>query len=164
MRASFVRTVGARDRVYVVRDDGSEAAWVFPSYGDELPHDLVHFVCESLFGVKGGIWGHVAAGADLRRINEQAERLGGKDKYAAFGPDLGEVYLAEAIANAPWTRFEEAPDGAALVERIQASGVPLPARVTAATAEEVRARLLALRLRWRQLKPKGAIELDWPLR
>ncbi len=48
MQVSFVRTAGARDRIYVRRTSGSEVSWEFPSYGDELPHDLVHLVVEEL--------------------------------------------------------------------------------------------------------------------
>ena len=46
MKASFVRTEGAPDRIYVVRSDGSETSWSFPTYGDGLPHDLCHLVVE----------------------------------------------------------------------------------------------------------------------
>src|ERR1700733_3734275 len=146
LRVTFVRTVGAKDRVYVAREDGSETSWDFASYGDELPHDLVHLIVESRFGVHGGIWGRVAAGADLGLINAIANRVGGRDKYRELGDDLDEVYLAETLANAPWTRAETAADVSAQLPDIDI-----------ATIEAVRAELLALRDRWRALVPKGAI-------
>ena len=94
LRAAFVRTVGQPDRIYVTRSDGSEISWPFPTYGEGLPHDLVHLVVESAFGVSGGFWGRVDQGVDPKRVNDEANRRGGRDKYTAFGPDLSELYLA----------------------------------------------------------------------
>src|SRR5262245_15116764 len=73
LKAAFVRTVGERDRVYVTRSDGSQVSWAFPSYGGALPHDLVHLVVESAFGLSQGFWGRVDAGADrrLRSLTDQ---------------------------------------------------------------------------------------------
>src|SRR6478736_3934875 len=95
LRARFVRTVGERDRVYVRRSDGSETSWVFPSFGDGLPHDLVHLVVEQDFGVRDGFWGRVDRGVEPAAINAEANRVGGKGKYAGFGPDLQQLLLAE---------------------------------------------------------------------
>jgi len=162
MRVTFVRTVGARDRIYVARDDGSETSWEFPSYGDDgLPHDLVHLIVERRFGVTGGVWGRVAAGADLAKINAAANKSGGKDKYRELGD---EVLLAEALANAPWTSRELAPDAAALLARMRemAGERALPSSVTLETIDEVRDELFALREKWRAFVPKGALELTYP--
>jgi hypothetical protein len=161
MRVMFVRTVGARDRVYVERADGSHASWDFPSYGDGLPHDLVHLIVEQRFGVAGGVWGRVAAGADLARINAAANRAGGKDKYRELGD---EVVLAEALANAPWTQLELAPDAEALLARMREMAGPraLPASVTLDAIARVRAELCELRERWVALVPKGALDFDYP--
>ena len=64
LKATFVRTAGERDRIFVTRSDGSEVSWSFPSYGEGLPHDLVHWVVESCCGLRWGFWGRVDAGAD----------------------------------------------------------------------------------------------------
>ena len=74
LKASFVRTAGERDRIYVTRSNGTEVGWVFPSYGDAPPHDLIHLVAESGFGLANGFWGRVDAGADPGRIDGQANR------------------------------------------------------------------------------------------
>ena len=113
----------------------------------------MHLIVESRFGVHGGIWGRVAAGADLGRINAIANRVGGRDKYRELGGELDQVYLAETLANAPWTRAETAAEVHAHLPDTDASAI-----------EAVRAELLALRDRWRTLVPKGAIELRYPLR
>src|SRR5262249_37159052 len=102
MEVSFVRVRGQRDRIYVHRTDGSEVSWGFPTYGDELPHDLIHLVVEAAFGVRRGFWGRVDAGADPARVNDEANRLGGAEKYRGFGDDRAELLLAEGLANAGW--------------------------------------------------------------
>ena len=86
LNASFVRTVGDRDRIYVRRSDGSEVNWVFPTFGDAPPHDMIHLIVESAFGVTQGFWGRVDDGVDPGVISAQANRAGGRNKYAAFGP------------------------------------------------------------------------------
>jgi hypothetical protein len=85
LRASFVRTVGERDRIYVVRSDGSEVNWAFPNYGEALPHDLIHLVVEAAFGLRQGFWGRVDAGVDPGAIMADANRRGGSNKFSGFG-------------------------------------------------------------------------------
>lgn len=161
LRASFVRVPGERDRIYVHRSDGSEASWVFPSYGTGLPHDLVHLVVESAFGLRRGFWGLVDAGADAARINEEANKKGGADKYRGFGEDRRELLLAEALAGAPWSDPDTADD--AVLEAIHRSAaimdVPLPAGLDLARVTAARAPLLRLAARWRAFAGKGTLEL-----
>jgi hypothetical protein len=151
VEVSFVRTVGAADRIYVRRSGGGEASWSFPTYGDVLPHDLVHLVVESAFGVRDGIWAAIDAGVDPARANAMATRAGGKDKFRGTGLDRPGVLRSEDLANAGWFIRDDDGVRAALAE----AGV-------AATADEVaaaRARLDELGARWRDLRPKGALRL-----
>lgn len=46
----------------VERDDGATVRVTGPARGDELPHDIAHFVVESDLGRKDGFWGDIAAG------------------------------------------------------------------------------------------------------
>jgi hypothetical protein len=158
LTASFVRTVGERDRIYVTRTDGTTVDWVMTSYGDDLPHDLVHLVVESAFGLRQGFWGRVNGGADPGAISREANRKGGRDKYAAYGADQAELQLAEALANARW--LDDAPV-ATLAEQAAAQcrqlGVAAPSEVSVRHAEQLRAVLQYLTARWRGLRPKGAI-------
>ena len=50
--ASFIRSRGERDRVHVRRSDGTETSWLLPTYGEGMPHDLVHLVVEAAFGLR----------------------------------------------------------------------------------------------------------------
>jgi hypothetical protein len=161
LRASFVRTAGERDRIYVTRTDGSTTSWVFPSYGDVLPHDLVHLAVESAFGVARGFWGRVDGGADPGAIAREANRRGGRDKYAAYGADQAELLLAESLANVRW--LEEGASASALVEQAaaacRAAGLVPPATVAPQRVEELRSTLGGLSRRWRALVPKGATDV-----
>src|SRR5262245_2973966 len=102
MEVSFVRTQGERDRIYVRRTNGTEVSWVFSSYGDYDPHDLVHLVVESAFGVRNGCWGRVDGGVDPGRINAEANRMGGANKYAEYVTDQVELMVAEILAGIRW--------------------------------------------------------------
>jgi hypothetical protein len=151
-----VRTAGEPDRIYVVRSDGSEVSWSLPTYGDALPHDLVHLVVESAFGLARGFWGRVDAGADPRVINAEANRRGGARKYAAFGGDRSELDLAEALAACRW---QEATALDELRAHCAKLGVDPPSDLGPKRVREVGGALKHLTERWRSLRPKGALHL-----
>ncbi|MDI1448108.1 hypothetical protein [Polyangium sp. 6x1] len=161
LRAAFVRVPGQRDRIYVHRSDGTEVSWVFPTYGDELPHDLVHLVVEAAFGLKKGFWGRVDAGVDPARINDEANRKGGANKYAGFGDDLAELLLAEALAGARWSSAEDAD--AAILEVIASNcaraGVEAAPVLAPERVREARRVLSRLREQWRAFAGKGTLTL-----
>jgi len=162
MELSFVRTAGRHDRIYVRRSDGTETSWSFPGYGDELPHDLIHLVAESTFGVKDGFWSRVDAGAEVARINEQANRTGGKDKYAGFGEDLSGLYMSEAVANSLWGNhlpFEERCE--AISRAFAELGVAVSADVIASKVQAARTLIEDFREKWRLLAPKGTLRVSF---
>jgi len=155
MEIRFVKKAGQRDRCWVTRDDGSQASWQFPSYGDALPHDLVHFIVERAFGIERGLWGLVASGVDIAKVNEAANRGGGADKYAALG-DLKDLLTAEALATVRWgeaTAFD-------IAAACAGAGVDGPT-VDGSFITEVRAQLDELLTRWRALGDAGTVLLRW---
>ncbi|MCB9797874.1 MAG: hypothetical protein H6741_34775 [Alphaproteobacteria bacterium] len=163
MNIRFVKTPGAKDRAYVERPDGSAAHWSFPSYGPRaLPHDLVHFVVEAELGLARGLWGLIAEGVDIARVNQAADRAGGRvaDKYGALG-ELSDILVAELFAGQPWSAdwADDAQLLEALVQGCAELGVPAPEleRVRA-----LRAAVAALRARWVGLGEKGTLVLSWP--
>lgn len=159
MLVTFVRTVGEKDRIYVRRDDGSEASWSFASYGDQLPHDLIHLVLEAEFAIVPGLWGRVARGADLGRINADASRTGGRDKYQALGTDLDDLLWSEAVAGDRWSGTSD--EILAAIAR-NAASLAAPPQLTHTDVERCRQRLAGLRERWRCLTPKGALRFEHP--
>jgi hypothetical protein len=162
LRATFVRTAGQPDRVYVVRPDGGEVSWTFPSYGDALPHDLVHLVVEAAAGLRDGFWGRVARGVDPARINAVANAAGGKlaDKYAGFGDDITGLLHAEALAAYPWLVDDAELRDAQLVAWRDGVGAAF-AEPDATRIAEVRAALARMTAKWRALLPKGSLVITF---
>jgi hypothetical protein len=161
LRATFVRTADQPDRVYVVRPGGDEVSWSFPTYGDQLPHDLVHLVVESAAGLRDGFWGRVARGIDPARVNAAADAATGKlaDKYRDFG-DLRELMIAEALAAYPWRSPDPELRTATLADWHDRIGVvldPPDAEQIAAVA----AVLEQLTARWQALVPKGSLVVEF---
>lgn len=163
MDVSFVRVRGQRDRIYVHRTDGSEVSWVFPTYGDQLPHDLVHLVVEAAFEVRQGFWGRVDAGVDPNRVNEEANRLGGPDKYKGFGDDRRDLLLAEGLAAGSWLNpdLSDEERREALTEDCGKYGLTPPPTMTLDRIREVRDALARLREAWRAIEAKGTIKLHF---
>ena len=71
LSVSFTRHRGRNDQVEVTRSNGTSVSWDFPSYGDVLPHDMIHLVVEEGLGMQDGFWGLVDQGADVAMLNEQ---------------------------------------------------------------------------------------------
>ncbi len=149
----------------MTREDGSESAWTFPSYGDGLPHDLVHYVVETTFLISGGLWGRVRDGVDIALVNAVANRVGGERKYASLG-DIRELLQAEALAVAPWLSLEATDEDcvAAVRRQCAASRPPVqpPETLTLERVVITRRRLREFSTRWRALASKGAIQLRYP--
>lgn len=163
MEAAFVRAQGKRDRIYVRRTDGSEVSWSFPTYGDELPHDLVHLVVESAFDILDGFWGRVDAGVDPERVNAEANRLGGAEKYKRFGREQEHLFLAEALTGVPWGWGDVSdPDALEAVQKAYRElDLELPAAASLERVRDVIDILFRLRAQWRQLLPKGALHVTF---
>jgi hypothetical protein len=160
MRIAYVKTHEAYDRCHIVRDDGTEDAYRFHAYGGALPHELVHFAVEVAFGLRRGVWGCVAAGVDLARANDHANRKGGADKYRdAFGDALPEVLYSEALTTIAWSASVEECVAAvrALAPAREAASVSLPTR---AEVERARTLVSELRERWAALGPREALHLE----
>jgi hypothetical protein len=122
---------------------------------------MIHLVVESAFDVKDGFWGRVDAGADPRVITERANRIGGSNKYSAFGEDLSGLALAEALANPGWLMESHSVEAIRLqiLEGCRQANLAAPAVLTPERVAKVRAALEHLAAQWRGLNPKGAIQL-----
>src|SRR5215471_13787068 len=161
MKIAFVRTEGMPDRVYVTRTDGTETSWSFPTFGSYVPHDLVHLVVETAFGLGQGFWGRVDAGVDVARVNAEANRKGGINKYAKFGTDRSELYISEILAATRWA------DGTLTDEELMRSigetcsnqSLSIPHNLSTASVHQVRDTLDILCGRWIELLQKGALNL-----
>jgi hypothetical protein len=101
LQATFVRHRERRDRIYVTRQDGTAIFWDFPTYGDRLPHDLVHLVVESELGIANGFWGLVDQGVQVSLIDNQSTLVRhGRPLVEQPGIDLSDLVRAEnAVAH-----------------------------------------------------------------
>ena len=94
---------GGRDVAKVTRRDGSTVSWSTPSYGGALPHDAVHLVIESAFGLRLGLFGLVDRGADPGAVNREVALARRADRRpTGFGHDLDELLTAEALCAVHW--------------------------------------------------------------
>jgi hypothetical protein len=174
LTASFTRRPGQRDLVHVVRTDGTETEWEFPSYGDSLPHDLVHFAVEQGLGLTDGFWGLLDAGADVVIVNDQAVLSRNGEPLREPAVDFsGLVRAEEAVAllgprpilqsAGTLTIARLAPDSFSPPDPHDTAsclGFRLPDGTTAEAVSAIQTRLRELTQRWRQRQGQP-ITLTW---
>lgn len=175
LTASFTRRREPTDRVRVTRSDGTSTAWDFPTYGDVLPHDLVHLVVEEGLGLTAGFWGLVDQGADVVMVGDQAVLAReGTPLADQPGTDVtGLVQAEEAVALlGPQPRLEQA--GKITIARLDPESLTtpdphvtarqlafqLPETATPDRIEAIRGRLQQLARRWRG-RDDATITLTW---
>jgi hypothetical protein len=119
LTVSFVRHHGNRDHIYVTREDGTSCDWAFPTYGNQLPHDLCHLVIEEMLEIQNGFWGLVEQGMDVRLINDQGTLTkDGQPLADHFDFDFSDLIRAEeAVALLAPTGMEFEQVGALAVAR-----------------------------------------------
>jgi hypothetical protein len=146
----------------VLLDNGTPLRWPWPSYGAELPRDLVHYLVETRLGIRHGFWGLVADGINFGYLSTAADqtRAGVPPSPPLTGPevDLTELVEVECVARVITAEPAEpagapgAVDGGAAVglapadppsdatclrlirEACAARGVPVPAALDARSA------------------------------
>jgi hypothetical protein len=177
LEVTFVRRRGARDRVYVIRSDGTSSGWDFPSYGDALPHDLCHLVVENELALVEGLWGLIDQGVDVTVVKNQATLMrNGKALVDEPGVDLtGLVQAEEAVAvlagpavavdlasclavARPGSRRPSPKDSDDIAAAL---GFHLPANATLVACAAIRQRLDELADRWRNLEDGTGIKLGF---
>jgi len=115
--------------------------------------------------VRDGFWGRVNRGVAPGRVTEEANRAGGKDKFAGFGPDQRELVISEALAAAVGgyrPDLDDAAQHAQLAAAYASVGMPVPESLTVAALGETARRLRELQAQWKALVPKGTLELEFP--
>jgi hypothetical protein len=173
LTASFTRRRGEHDQVQVVRTDGTKTKWEFPSYGDGLPHDLVHFIVEEGLVLTDGFWGLIDNGADVVMVNDQAvlsrdgkplrEALvdfSGLVKAEEAVALLGPQPVVEAVGRVMVARLDPGSFSPPTSEKVSHLGFRLPGGTTTETVAEIQRRLRELALQWRQLSNES-ITVAW---
>ncbi|ONH54706.1 hypothetical protein CcI49_30645 [Frankia sp. CcI49] len=175
LTVSFTRRRGRADQVHVTRGDTTTTGWEFPSYGDALPHDLVHLVVEEGLDLTDGFWGLIDQGAYVVMVGDQAV-LTRDGVPLAQRPDTGFAGLRraeEAVAIlGPQPHLEQSgeiilawvdpgsfatPDLPGTARRL---GFQLPQSATSDRVDTIHTRLRDLARRWRDGED-GTITLTW---
>jgi hypothetical protein len=117
MKAIFTRT---GERRYMVSVEGpgivSSVMDPAPGYDPRMPHDMAHFIVENELGLKGGVFGQLAAGGHANSFRSTAEKRSGRktrtgDRIAKENRD--DANLSELVVNLAcrtWTDDPEKPD------------------------------------------------------
>jgi hypothetical protein len=175
LQVTFVRRLGQRDRVHVTRADATTCDWSFPTYGDQLPHDLCHLVVEELLHISNGFWGLVEQGMEVRLIENQGTLVkDGRPIFEQSAFDATDLIRAEeAVALlapigmqvgqvgslAVVTRLESGLAERRPMESMPRLGFSLPADATDDSIALIRERLLELQCEWALLRDGGSITL-----
>jgi hypothetical protein len=175
LSVSFTRHRGRNDQVEVTRSNGTSVSWDFPSYGDVLPHDMIHLVVEEGLGMQDGFWGLVDQGADVVTVNEQAVlSRNGRPLSEEPGIDFeGLVKAEEAVALlGPQPSLDQVGqltiarptpdsfDAAAPSRSVDKLGFRLPDSAAPGDIAAIRSRLRHLAQRWRDLD-EDTITVTW---
>ena len=176
LTVAFVRHRGRRDRIYVTRQDGTSTFWDFPSYGDRLPHDLIHLVVEDGLGIVDGFWGMVDSGVEVTLIDNQATLVAdGRPLVEKPGIDFSDLMRAEQAVALLSPSLATEPVRGLTVARLDSTsqdgsspsgsgadlGFELPSHLSRHQVDAVRKRLDDLGRQWRGLDDGTAITLTF---
>jgi hypothetical protein len=179
LEVTFVRHRGERDHVYVTRSDSTNCDWSFPTYGDQLPHDLCHLVIEEPLQIRNGFWGLVEQGMEVQLIDDQgvlskdgrpifehsafdaSDLIRAEEAVALLAPIGMQVVQVGALAVA--TRSATGSTEQRSSEVMLHLGFTLPAAATAEVVASIRERLLELQREWASLVDGGSITLHFTL-
>lgn len=152
----------SRDRIGIVRADGSRAETSFAKKGP-FPHDAVHYAVERHLGLAHGFWGMVATGRHPEEISGLAKAAGHASAARAGIPEahIVELVQAERLVECFEAEMWGGPSdpetfrSVALAACAQ-SNVPLP-DLDAGRVAAIRAELHALARQWEG----GRIDFSW---
>lgn len=165
MDVTFGRSGRRRYRVVIERPGATRMIMEpAPGYHPCLPHDLVHYVVESHWGLRDGIYGQLAAGgdahtfrpADLVRTRRVARASARRNTP---GTEVARSERLAAVAFAAWQRRHGSggeADGGSWSDRLAAAGL------REAELAEVVERLDEVGRRWNSLAIGESLTLRWP--
>ena len=156
MKVTFTRTGERRYRVSVEGHGVIPAVMdPAPGYDPKMPHDMAHFIVENELGIKGGVFGQLAAGghAGTFRPIEVGKKAGRKtrtgDRIAAAS--RRDADLSERLVNLAcrtWTG--DHPEDAHTVKGYTEQDILRVCR-----------RFDAVSAVWKALKVGGSLMLEW---
>lgn len=172
MEITFTHTGGATDWVYVLLDSGTPLRWPWPSFGADLPHDLVHYLVETRLGMRHGFWGLVAAGTNFNYLSFVADQIRAglppDPPNDGPAPDLTELVQVESVARSLTGTDTDAACLGKVRDTCARHGVPVPLALDSRSAGapekavgELRGELAELTARWRALAAGRSLVLPY---
>ncbi|WP_105254458.1 cytoplasmic protein [Pseudoalteromonas sp. T1lg75] len=131
-----------------IRKDGSSTETKMPEQG-VAPHDMIHFVVEKHFAVKGAFYGQLKAGASISFQLEHNEL----SKEVADKIDVWQTEsMVESLQSLLWTGSEPDYNGFMYMteQACVSRNIPTPS-ITQLQFENVVEELLSLNQQWKQL-------------
>ena len=154
MKVTFTRTAERRYRVSV-EGPGVVSSWMEPApgYDARLPHDMAHFVVENELGIRGGVFGQLAAGGHARTFHPTDDQK--KRKIARRGNRMAAAHRDDAMLSEKLVYVACRTWGRDLANVSQIGGVP---------AEDIRRvcrKFDAVSAVWSKLAVGESMTLDW---
>jgi hypothetical protein len=146
------------DDLLCVRRDGSTTGCAMPRQGI-LPHDLVHYVVESVLGWRHAFYGMIGAGADIGPAMEQAHDPG---NAALADQAIHAEAVVESLQAQLWSgAFDAAMFDEGVRTACTSRGRSVPA-LPAGIGRQLFDTVLELDAKWQQVPWHGTLELDLP--
>ena len=163
VHVTFVRTGKRRYAVHVEREHAVDLVMdPAPGFHEHIPHDLVHFLVETHFGLRDGVYGLLAVGGDANTFLDPTgtvrERKRMKAKNRLSGADVGRSEKLAGLVQHAW----ELTYGGAKAPL--SSWDAEEAGVDAAEVREAAEALARLARSWHALPVGGRLCLAWPWR
>lgn len=164
MQVSFERTGERRYAVAVRRDQhGDLRLDPAPGYSGLIPHDLVHWVVETEFDLRDGIFGQLAAGGNAgtfvptEELRTKAWARQVERRNRSTGAEMGRSEALAAQVYPRWLRHGGHMPGSHYVHRD-----PPLTDLSDTDLDRAFERLTSLSGRWRALRVGGVMTVEWP--
>ena len=107
VHVTFLRTGQRRYAVHVDREQAVDVLMdPAPGFHEHIPHDLVHFLVETHFGLRDGVYGLLAVGGDAHTFLDPngtvRERKRMKAKNRLSGADVGRSEKLAGLVQQGW--------------------------------------------------------------
>lgn len=143
------------DSLACVREDGT-STWRRIQRGLAF-HDLAHHAVETELGIRDGFYGLVATGRSFDALADAEERAN-IPPSAMWVEFVVNQLLTEAASDEV---YDEIAFHEGIARAVLTAGLPAPRRLEAAEIARIRARILALVARWRELPMGQTLELEF---
>jgi hypothetical protein len=161
MQVTFMRTDKRRYAVHVTRENAADLVMdPAPGFHDYIPHDLVHFLVETHFGLREGVYGLLAVGGDADTFLDPRgtvrERKRMKAKNRLSGTDVGRSEKLAGLVQHAWELRYGGAQRQLPADELDSLGV------TPHDIDDAVEALHRLARSWHALSSGNRLRLTWP--